>query len=302
MTKLISFEKMNMQLSIITVNYNSLIYTREFLTSLYPFLQKNWEVIVVDNASRENEATLLQEQFPWVKSIRSEQNLGFAGGNNLGVKYAKGDYYFFINNDVIITEDCFSLLLQRMETDYKVAAISPKIVNQNGSFNYLGCDPLDTFLMHIHYRTQMNVTEQISGETPLIHGAAVMIRRTALEAVGGWSESFFLYAEEIDLSLHLKRQGYILWYEPDVELVHIGSCSTGKNSPLVCYYNSRNRLLLYKRNLLGWKRHYAIIYHLMITVPHNMLIYLLRKDFDLLYAYWNGVVDFILSRFGKRRF
>ena len=190
-------------------------------------MQKNWEVIVVDNASRENEATLLQEQFPWVKSIRSEQNLGFAGGNNLGVKYAKGDYYFFINNDVIITEDCFSLLLQRMDT------------------------------------------EQIRGETPLIHGAAVMIRKTALDAVGGWPESFFLYAEEIDLSLHMKRQGYILWYEPDVELVHIGSCSTGKNSPLVCYYNSRNRLLLYKRNLLGWKRHYAIIYHLMIWRAEN---------------------------------
>lgn len=293
---------MDIQLSIITVNYNSLAYTREFLTSLYPFLQEDWEVIVVDNASQNNEAIVLQQQFSWAKCIRSEQNLGFAGGNNLGVKYAKGDYFFFINNDVIITEDCFSLLLQRMGTDHKVAAISPKIVNQNGSYNYLGCDPLDPYLKRIHYRTLMNTGEQISAETPLIHGAAVMIRKTALEAVGGWPEPFFLYAEELDLSLHLKRQGYILWYEPDVELVHIGSCSTGKNSPLVCYYNSRNRLLLYKRNLFGWKRCYAIIYHLMITVPHNMLIHLLRKDFDLLSAYWNGVVDFILVRFGKRRY
>lgn len=290
------------KLSIITVNYNSWSFTKGFLDSLSNYKRKDWEVIVVDNASEKNEIEYLENIYPWVKFVRSNNNLGFSGGNNLGVLHSSGEYLFFINNDVIIKEDCFSLLLEDMEENSSIGAISPKIINKDGSYNYLGCDSLDKYLMRIHYRTNiLGENSKVKEKTSLVHGAAVLIRRTALSVVGGWPEMYFLYSEEIDLSLHLKKAGYELLYEPNVELLHIGSCSTGKNSPLVCYYNSRNRLLLYRRNLEAWKRYYAILYHILLTVPHNSLKYIKEKQYDLLFAYLSGVKDFILSRFGKRK-
>lgn len=285
-------------LSIITINYNGLIYTRGFLNSLFPFLKDNWEVIVVDNGSKEDEALLLQEEYSWVKCIRSEKNLGFSGGNNLGVKNAKGNYFLFINNDVILKEDCISLLLMKIQKDDSIAAISPKIRNLDGSLNYAGCDPLDPYLRRIHYRTKD--IDKCTVKTPLIHGAAVLISRVALNSTKGWPEEYFLYSEEVDLSLHLLRKGFYLLYEPHAELLHIGSCSTGKNSPLVCYYNARNRLLLYKRNLKGLNRMYAISYHLFLIVPHNIVNYLKRGEYNLLKAYVCGVKDFLVSRLGYK--
>ncbi len=290
----------NIILSIITINYNGLTYTRNFFDSLFPFLKDNWEVIVVDNGSKKNEAIILQKEYSWVKCIRSEKNLGFSGGNNLGVKNAKGNYFFFVNNDVVIKQDCISLLLNEIQKDVAIAGISPKIRNLDESLNYAGCDPLDPYLRRIHYRTT-DVDYQLI-ETPLIHGAAVIISKLALASVDGWPEEYFLYAEEVDLSLHLRKNGFHLLYEPNVELLHIGSCSTGKNSPLVCYYNARNRLLLYKRNLTGKKRFYAIAYHLSFIVPHNIINYLRKGKYDLLKAYIYGVKDFLIGNLGYKSF
>ncbi|OUO55561.1 hypothetical protein B5F77_01530 [Parabacteroides sp. An277] len=287
-------------LSIITINFNGLSYTKNFLNSLYPFLTSEWEVIVVDNGSKEDEAILLQKEYPWIKSIRSEKNLGFSGGNNLGVKQAKGEYFLFINNDVLIEQDCISLLLNKIMNDPTIAAISPKIRNLDGSLNYAGCEPLDPYLHKIHYRN--SEVDFHTVETPLIHGAAVMISKQALKSVNGWPEEYFLYSEEVDLSLHLQKKGFHLLYEPRVELLHIGSCSTGKNSPLVCYYNARNRLLLYKRNLKGEKRFYAIAYHLLFIVPHNIINYLRQGKYDILKAYIYGVMDFLIGHFGYKPF
>ena len=91
---------MNVELSIITINYNGLHDTCELIETL-PLEDESLEVIVVDNASKNDEATIIEQRYPQVKVIRSDQNLGFAGGNNLGIKAAQGNYLFFINNDTL---------------------------------------------------------------------------------------------------------------------------------------------------------------------------------------------------------
>lgn len=292
--------KMGKLLSVITVNYNGIAHTRKMLGSLEPIMKDGWEAIVVDNASSADEAGQLSESFPWAKCVRSGENLGFSGGNNLGADNAEGEYLFFVNNDVIFTSDCISPLLERIRGDRSIAAVSPRIRNLDGSYNYAGCDEPDRFLMRIHYRTKLFPAQQVSSETPLVHGAAVMVSSAALRAVGGWQEMYFLYSEEIDLSLQLRRRGYKLWYEPGAELLHVGSAAVGKKSALNCYYNSRNRLLLYRRNLRGWRKPYAIAYHLCITSLHNSLQFLARGERGLLKAYWEGIADFLCGRFGKK--
>ena len=108
-------------ISIITVNYNGIVDTRNLLNSLcINIVDIEYEMVVVDNGSKENEAELLQQEFFQIKAIRSDVNLGFSGGNNLGVKYSKGDYLLFLNNDLIITSDFITPLLDIFSQKEKV--------------------------------------------------------------------------------------------------------------------------------------------------------------------------------------
>ena len=128
---------MDITVSIITINYNGLKDTCELIETL-PLEDKSIEVIVVDNASREDEATSIEQRFPLVKVIRSTQNLGFAGGNNLGIKAAQGKYLFFINNDTLWRREqgkanseklasAFQPLIDRLESSSKIGMVCPKI-------------------------------------------------------------------------------------------------------------------------------------------------------------------------------
>ena len=112
------------EISIITINYNGIKDTCELIASL-PLEDDSLEVIVVDNASKEDEATIIEQRYPQVKVIRSKENLGFAGGNNLGIQVARGKYFFFINNDTLLrpqTSD-LRLLINRLESSPKIGAV-----------------------------------------------------------------------------------------------------------------------------------------------------------------------------------
>lgn len=290
-------------ISVITVNYNGLSDTRNFLQTFRSNIKSiNYEMIVVDNASTCNESQILNQEFDWIKCIRSDVNLGFSGGNNLGMYESNGDYLLFINNDIIVRSDFITPLVDLLESNSKIAAVSPKILNLDGSLCYGGCKPLGKHLLNIHYISgdEQDLISEVS-ETPLIYGAAVLIRKDVLEYLKGWPGIYFLYSEEVDLSLHIRALGYSLWYNPLVEVYHVGSASTGKGSPLVYYYNSRNRLLLYKRNLKGLIKMLSISYHLIITVPHNCFKLLFNKQYALCKAYCLGVKDFCRNNFYERK-
>lgn len=120
--------KQLIDISFITVCYNGFDDTCELIESLKQIIHSvSYEIIVVDNASRKDEASELQTRYPDIKAIRSERNLGFAGGNNLGIREAAGKYIFLINNDTFIEEDGLSYLIERLENDVKIGAVSPKI-------------------------------------------------------------------------------------------------------------------------------------------------------------------------------
>jgi GT2 family glycosyltransferase len=115
------------KISIITINYNGFNDTCELIETL-PLEDEALEVIVVDNASKADEATLIKQRFPLVTVIRSEKNLGFAGGNNIGIKVAKGDYLLFLNNDTELKEDWnTNALIQRMQSNEHIGMVCPKI-------------------------------------------------------------------------------------------------------------------------------------------------------------------------------
>ncbi len=288
------------ELSVITVNYNGLKDTCALIESI-PF-NENMEVIVVDNASLQDEASLIQKKYPQVKTIRSEKNLGFAGGNNLGIQESDGKYLFLVNNDTVFENFNVRALINRMESSPRIGMICPKIrfTWGNKPIQYAGY----TRLSRITVRNQsFGFGEEDHGQydiahpTPYAHGAAMLVKRAIIEKVGYMPEDYFLYYEELDWSMILKRAGYEIWYDPSCTIYHKESQSTGQDSPLRTYYITRNRLLLVKRNWHGIYKYLAYIYLTCLVAPRDILKYLIKGRLDLSKATCQGIFTFHFSLF-----
>lgn len=286
-------------LSIITINYNGFKDTCELMESL-PLNDESLEVIVVDNASKEDEATVIAQQFPQIKVIRSKQNLGFAGGNNLGIQAAKGKYLFFINNDTLLKPLTSDLrpLMNRLESSEKIGMVCPKIRFSWGNqlIQYAGYTPLSPITLRnrsIGYGEEDHGQYDTPHPTPYAHGAAMMIKREVIEKAGMMPECYFLYYEELDWSMMIRRAGYEIWYEPACTIFHKESQTTGQQSPLRTFYITRNRLLFAKRNIKGGIRPLSYLYLIGIVAPKDILKYLFQGRFDLCNATVKGVIHFI---------
>lgn len=291
------------ELSIITINYNGLKDTCALIESI-PFNDKT-EVIVVDNASIIDEASEIEQRFPYVNVIRSEKNLGFAGGNNLGIQAAQGKYLFIINNDTIFKDFNVQALIDRLESSPAIGIVCPKIRFAWGTnpIQYAGYTPLSKVTVRnkaIGFGEEDQGQYENAHPTPYAHGAAMLIKREALEKVGLMPECYFLYYEELDWSMMFTRAGYQIWYEPKCEIYHKESQATGQNSPLRTYYITRNRLLLVKRNYPNIYKWLALCYLLCMVFPKDLIKYAIHGHWNLLTAASRGVLDFISNRFSSK--
>lgn len=283
------------KLSIITINYNGLKDTCELIDSI-PFCN-SMEVIVVDNASTKNEANIISEKYPHVKVIRSSRNLGFAGGNNLGIKEAKGKYILLINNDTYFKEFNIESLIERLESSNNIGIVCPKLRFDwgNNPIQFAGYTPLSNITVRnqaIGFGEEDKGQYDIAHSTPYAHGAAMLIKREAIEKVGLMPECFFLYYEEIDWSMMFTRAGYNIWYDPACTVFHKESQTTGQNSPLRTYYITRNRLLLVKRNYKGINKYLSYIYLIGIVAPRDIIKFTLQGRLDLIKAVYRGIKTF----------
>ena len=291
------------KLSIITINYNGLKDTCELIDSI-PF-NNDLEVIVVDNASKKDEASYIFEKYPQVKVIRSQQNLGFAGGNNLGIKASKGKYILLINNDTYFKEYNIDALIKRLEASDRIGMVCPKLRFSwgNNPIQYAGYTALSSITVRnqaIGFGEEDHGQYDTAHPTPYAHGAAMLIKREALEKVGLMPECFFLYYEELDWSMMFTRAGFEIWYDPACTVFHKESQATGQNSPLRTYYIVRNRLLLVKRNWKGITKYLSYAYLLGAVGVRDILKYALSGKWKLLKATTNGLRDFYNDQFSAR--
>jgi GT2 family glycosyltransferase len=295
-------------ISIITINYNGFKDTYELIVTL-PLEDESLEVIVVDNASKTDEATLIEQRFPQVTVIRSEKNLGFAGGNNLGIKASHGKYLFFVNNDTVFKREkgivksekyasAFQPLIERLESSKKIGAVCPKIrfAWDDNPIQYAGYTPLSSITMR---NRSIGFGEPDRGQydkahtTPYAHGAAMMVKREVIEKAGLMPECYFLYYEELDWSMMIRRSGYEIWYEPACIIYHKESQATGQNSPLKTYYITRNRLLFNQRNQSRPIRWLTTLYLIAIVAAKDILKYYIKRRPDLASATLKGVFHYL---------
>lgn len=286
--------------SIITINYNGWRDTCELINSFKVHETFPYEFIVVDNASEGDDIELISTLCPAAKLISSTCNLGFAGGNNLGYTYAEGEYIFFLNNDMLIETPVLEELVKCLQKRF-VAGVSPTVryLRDKKSVQYFGCGKLSPITLKFTTKAfDYSNPEKclISGETDVMYGGAMMVRRDVIEKVGKMTEVYFLFAEEFDWSYHITESGYKLWYEADTVIYHKGGGTISYNSPLRAYYMSRARLLFTRRNSSNsLVKSLSCLYLSVISMPKNFCRALLRKNWHcalaLLRGTWHGLVD-----------
>ena len=284
------------ELSIITINYNGLKDTCALIETI-PFNDK-LEVIVVDNASDNQEADQISSRFPHVKVIKSDKNLGFAGGNNLGIKASTGKFIFLINNDTYFEDFNVWALIDRLNSSSDIGIVCPKIrfAWSPRPIQFAGYTPLSNITIRnqaIGFGEEDHGQYETAHPTPYAHGAAMLIKREAIDIVGLMPECYFLYYEELDWSMMFTRAGYQIWYEPKCTIYHKESQATGQQSPLRTYYISRNRLLLIKRNYHGITKWLSYIYIIGIVGVRDILRYLFIGRFSHIKATSQGILNFV---------
>lgn len=284
------------KVSLITVNFNHSYLTEELLRSIFRTQDlEGLEIIVVDNGSDTNPVSAWELKYPEVIFLRSETNLGFAGGNNLGIKKATGELVFLLNNDTELSPDLISQLAEFLTRNKKAGIVSPRInyFENQRIIQYAGFTP-------INWKTGRNRClgqfeqdrgqyDQAPYQTSFAHGAAMMFRKELIREAGYLPEQFFLYYEEMDWCETVKRLGYQIWVAPSLVIYHKESISVGANSPLKEYFMTRNRILFMRRNADSGSFLIFTLYFAFVVAPRNILNYLAKGRKDLLGAFIKAI-------------
>ncbi|MBB6269811.1 hypothetical protein HDF26_000238 [Pedobacter cryoconitis] len=282
--------------SIITVNFNQPLVTIAFLESVRGTTKPDEvEIILVDNGSNEDYQQEFENTYPGLIYIRSEKNLGFAGGNNLGIHAAKGDFLLLLNNDTEITPNLIDVLSTELENDKEIGLISPLILyyDQPEIIQYAGFTEMNYITCRNRGIGSMDTNkgqyDKISRETGFCHGAAMMCRREDLLSVGLMEEQFFLYYEELDWCEKFKRAGKKIWFTGHTQIFHKESMSVGKESIIKTYFMTRNRMLYIRRNTNWFNTLIFSFYYIGIACPKQIILYLKKGRKDLVKWVFSGI-------------
>ena len=296
------------ELSFITINYNGLADTTSLIRSLQSVVHSvRWEVVVVDNASAGNDVFALRTIFatdPRVVIVEAHANLGFAGGNNLGIAHASAPVLMLINNDTYVETDHFRQLLSRLSATPGAGIVSPKLryAHDGRAIQYAGFTELSAITLR---NRAIGNGEPDHGQydtprpTAFAHGAAMLFTRDTLATSGPMTEDYFLYYEEMDWSMQVRRAGLTIWYDPVQTVFHRESRTTGTDSPLRTYYMTRNRLLFARRNTRTPMRYATYAYLAMVALCRDLPRHLLRRRTDLARATLRALRHFATNTFAN---
>jgi GT2 family glycosyltransferase len=283
------------KISIVTLNWNQTEVTCQFLESTRALIYPNYEILVCDMGSSVDPTSRIQSgQYPYVRVLRSETNLGFTGGNNWGMRQADGDYVFIVNNDTELTPDLLNKLLEPFFADKKIGVTSPKIrfYHNKDIIQYAGFTAINVFtgrngaVGSLEYDKGQH---DVSGTTHAAHGCAMLVSREVIQNVGMFPEKFFIYYEELDWSARILRAGYKIWYVGDALIYHKESITMGKKSAIKVYYHTRNRILYMRRNTNVLQFSVFLLFFVFVAAPKSIIQFLYHKQYDHLKSFLKGV-------------
>jgi len=243
---------------IIILNWNGLRDTLECLKSVFKLDYENFEVVVVDNGSVDNSVKIIEIDYPKVKLIRNEENLGFAGGNNVGIKHALdqgAEYVWLLNNDTIVEADALTNMLKETERDPKIGIAGSKIYYYSSSNKIWFAGATIDWSRGISDHIGMDETDigqyDYVKEMARVTGCSMLVKKDVCDRVGIFDEDFFLYVEEVDWCVRARKAGFKCIFVPSSVVHHKASASVlkiGIWNKVFSYYNTRNFLYMIKKS------------------------------------------------------
>ncbi|WP_438946850.1 glycosyltransferase family 2 protein [Sediminibacterium sp.] len=280
--------------AIILINWKSLEVTSDCIVSLKGIQYANYSIVVVDNGSADGSGRALKQLHPEIILIESATNLGFAGGNNLGFRYALEhayDYTIMLNNDTFVEPDFLHHLVDYMEAHPEVGAIQPRIhFNHDRSLVWNGGSYYAKWWGYFYTKGENklpNPEHLIIKEVDWITGCAFLLKTSTLEKTGLLAENFFMYSEDVDLSFRIKALGLTLMYHGDSVIYHIAGQSNksktkGKEGfvhPNVHYMNQRNRIWVLKK-YTPWYCIPTVLAYNLVYLLGVLAYFLVRRRFS----------------------
>ncbi len=299
-------------IALVILSWNGKKYLEQFLPSIIKLNYQPLDIYVADNASTDDTISFIEERYSTIKIIRIKHNEGFAKGYNIALKEVVADYYFLVNQDVEVTENCIEPLVELMESDVNIAACQPRILSFNNKekFEYAGAAGgyIDKFGYifckgRIFGSVEDNAMQyQQSEEIFWASGAAFFIRSELFKRFKGFDGDFFAHMEEIDLCWRLKRAGYKIMYAPEASVYHVGGGSLAAGNPHKTYLNFRNNLFMmfknYESHELIWKLPVRMVFE-TIAFFKSLFAQKWREAFAIFRADWHFVIS-LPFQFRKR--
>ena len=274
---------LGIRVSVVIVSWNARSHLKNCLESVRQHADTlRLQVIVVDNASADGSADMVEEKFPEALLIRAGENLGFARANNLGFAYAKGDFVALVNSDVIVHPGCLETLAAFLSEHAEVGMVGPRVLGADGKLQRtcrrlprawntlcraLALDrALPKYPLFSGYEMRHFNHDELA-HAEVLSGCFCVVRRDALSAIGGLDERFFFYMEDVDWCKRFSEGGWRTMFVPEASATHFGGGSTA-SAPL--FYS----IEIHRANLQYWRKHHGIVgqgtYYALATLHHGV--------------------------------
>jgi GT2 family glycosyltransferase len=286
------------ELSIIIVNYNGKKWLKMLFDSLCVQMYKNFEIIFVDNASSDDSVEFVRNNYKddRIKIVQAGKNLGFAGGNNLGFKHARGKYILLLNNDTWVTVDYLEKFKDAFLDIPNAGSVQSKIVlmNDTGKLDVCGAYWTDSSFLNYYGCGQGQNLKKYNKNMPFFSskGASMLVRRDVIDKVGLFDEDFWAYYEDTDLCHRIWLAGYECWYYPAAVMYHaMGGTSLTFPNDEIQFHNFKNKLLSFLKNFEAWTlvKILPIYFILIVALSFFWLLQGKWKHFLAIYRsiWWN---------------
>lgn len=264
-----------MDLSIIIVNWNTRDLLGQCLSSVYDTVHGlEFEVLVVDNASCDGSAAMVRERFPEVRLVCNEENVGFACANNQAICACQGRYVLLLNSDVLVLQGALNQMVDFISERSEIGALGCQLLNEDGSIQHY---PKRQITLAREFGRAFYMDElaarlgagkrqdKAAREVGRIKGACMLLRREAIDSVGLMEENFFMFAEEDDWCLRILREGWKIYFLPQVAVVHYGGSSVKQVSEEMFLHLHRSKIAFFRKHYgataaLALKGIYAVGY------------------------------------------
>ncbi|NOK63610.1 MAG: glycosyltransferase family 2 protein [Chloroflexi bacterium AL-W] len=294
---------------IIVLCYNGIDLTLACLASLRDIEYENYDILIVDNASQDGTPTKVREQYPHVHMIETGANLGFAAGNNIGLRYAlhhRYDYALLLNNDTEVAPDFLRVLIDSAESDASIGVVGPTICyHEQPDIVWSAGGVIDWQRGNSH---MIGLGERLAAlpnqprDVNFVTGCALLCKRRVLEQSGLLDERFFMYYEESEWCVRAARAGFRIVHIPQAHILHKIPLDARADQPYVAYYMTRNRLLFLRATsarLSAW------LHALILQDGRTLLSLSLRPKWRAKKHHRNAMLhawnDFWHGRFGALR-